>query len=463
MSSKTASGPRAYPMIGHLPKYLPDKLGFLLNAAEAFGDIVELKIGEKTFLLNNAEDIKYVLTQNPRNFEKSQRMTGKRGKRLSGEGLLTISSNAHLRQRRMMQPVFHHKSIAALAAVMIKDIEQWLDKLNNTPQVNIADEMMRLAQYNIFKALFGKDVEAVVEEISEAVFIRQQYINYVFGSLFPFPEYLPAGINRKYQKAIEVLDDFIYGVIRSRRASPASTPDLVTMLLQTEYEDGSKMSNLQIRDEALTFSLTGFETIGEALTWTNYLLSQHPDIEAKLLAEIGDVLGNQAPDLQHLPRLAYTEMVIAESMRLYPPTWIFIRMAKAAATLPGGTAIPAGAKMYMCPYVVHRNPKYFPVPEKFDPERFTAAEKKKRPRFSYFPFGGGPRLCIGEAFAKMEMVFVLAMLKQRYQFTLCPNQNLAPFPGITLRPKNGMMMDISKRKMLKTSANYLSNVNNDLT
>jgi cytochrome P450 len=209
------------------------------------------------------------------------------------------------------------------------------------------------------------------------------------------------------------------------------------------------MTDQQVRDEAVTLFITGYETIGEALTWTSYLLSQHQAIEAKFFAEVDEVLGGRVPSAGDLPRLGYSGMVLAESMRLYPPTWIFIRMTLQEDKLPSGATISAGSKLYLCPYVMHRHPRYFPDPNRFDPERFTETAKKERPQFAYFPFGGGARVCIGEHFAKMEGTLVLASIAQRFRLSLVPGQTIVPEPKMTLRPKHGLMMRIQQRDPCK--------------
>ena len=424
---------KKYPLLGHLPSFLSDKLGFLMEATKKHRDVVQLRIGKKTFLLNNAEDIKYVLAGNAKNYEKTPRLTSPRGRKFSGKGLLTTFNSEHLRQRRMLQPAFHHKAIAKFANIAVEVTQKKINKWQVEQKINIAEEMMSLAQQVVLMALFGDDIKGRLKEISEAISLRRSYTSYIFGSLFPFPEYLPLRINFRYRKAIRLIDGFIFKAIKKRRNSEIPSPDLLTMLMQQQYNDGNVMTDQQVRDEAIIICITGYETIGEALTWAIYNLSQHEDVQKKLNTEINSVLNEQLPTIKELPKLIYTEMVVAEAMRLYPPTWIFIRMANETDQLPSGTKIPAGSKIYLCPYVVHRNPKYFPNPERYDPHRFLSAIKKERPKFAYFPFGGGPRLCIGEPFAKMEYTLVLACIAQKYKLSLVPGQKIVPHPGITLR------------------------------
>jgi cytochrome P450/glycosyltransferase involved in cell wall biosynthesis len=428
---------------------LRDKLGFLSRCADEYGDVVKLKIGEPTFLLNNPEDIKHLLVVNPDNYVKSPRMTSSNGKRLSGAGLLTSVGAVHLKQRRMMQPVFYRKTVESFSQTITDGIGTMLARWEDGVELDFGREMMGLVQRNIVKTVLGSDADEEMPALLDAITIRRLYMEHVFFS--PFPGWMPSRIGWAYRQAMRCIDDCVYRAIRARRARPASEEDVLSLLLRAKYHDGNGMTNEQVRDEAVTLFVTGYETIGEALTWTSYLLSQHPAIEARFIAEVDDVLGGRLPTAEDLPRLAYTGMVFAESMRLYPPTWIFIRMALENDRLPSGATIPAGSKIYLCQYVMHRNPRYFTDLERFEPERFTETAKKGRPQFAYFPFGGGARVCIGEHFAKMEGILVLAAMAQRFKLTLVPGQTIVPEPKMTLRPKNGIMMRLHLRRQNEES------------
>lgn len=438
-----SQGPAGYPLVGHLPAFLYDKLGFLSRCAATYGDVIKLKIGEPTFLLNNPEDIKRVLVVNPDNYVKSPRMTSPRGKRLSGAGLLTSVGAVHLKQRRMMQPVFYRKTVESFSQTITEGIGEMLARWTDGMELDLGHEMMGLVQRNIVKTVLGSDVDDEMPELLDAITIRRLYMEHVFFS--PFPEWMPSRIGWKYRHAMQRIDAIVYRAIHARRADPAANEDMLSLLLCAKYDDGTGMTDQQVRDEAVTLLITGYETIGEALTWTSYLLSQYPAIEAKFLAEVGNVLGGRPPCAEDLPRLGYTGMILAESMRLYPPTWLFVRIAQGEDTLPSGATIPAGSKLYLCPYIMHRHPRYFPDPERFDPERFTELAKKERAQFSYFPFGGGARVCIGEHFAKMEATLVLASIAQRFRLSLVPGQTIVPEPKMTLHPKNRIMMRVQQR------------------
>jgi cytochrome P450 len=252
---------------------------------------------------------------------------------------------------------------------------------------------------------------------------------------------------RRFEKARARLDATIYGLIRERRASGVDTGDLLSMLLlaQDEYKDGGQMTDEQVRDEALTLFLAGHETGANALSWTWYLLSQHPEVERRLHAEIDAVLGHRAPELADLPQLRYAEMVLSEALRLYPPAWGIGRKAIGAFTV-GGFDVPANSICILSPYVVQRDARWFPDPEKFDPERWTAEARDSRPKFAYFPFGGGTRVCIGERFAWMEGVILMAAIAQKWRFRLEPGQHVEPLPLVTLRVKNGLRMIAEPRE-----------------
>lgn len=438
-----ARGPAGYPLVGNLPEFLYDKLGFLSRCAATYGDVIKLRLGEPTFLLNTPDDIKHVLVLNPDNYGKSPRMTSARGKKLSGAGLLTSVGPEHLRQRRMMQPVFYRKTVESFSRIITEGVGEMLVRWAEGAELDFECEMMGLVQRNVVKTLLGEDADNDMLGLLDAITIRRLYMEHVFFS--PFPEWMPSRIGWQYRQAMQGIDTIVSRAIRTRRARSTGARDLLSLLLSAKYDDGTTMTDQQVRDEVVTLLVTGYETIGEALTWTSYLLSQHPAIAAKFFAEVDEAIGSRAPRVEDLQNLPYTGMVLAESMRLYPPTWIFIRIAQEEDTLPSGVTIPAGSKIYLCQYVMHRHPGYFQSPERFDPERFTETAKKERPQFAYFPFGGGARVCIGEHFAKMEATLVLVSIAQRFRLSLVPGQAIVPEPKMTLRPKYGIRMRVQSR------------------
>lgn len=343
----------------------------------------------------------------------------------------------------MMQPVFYRKTVESFSRIITEGVEEMLARWADGMELDLEGEMMGLVQRNIVKTLLGADADHDLPALLNAVTIRRQYMEHVFFS--PLPEWVPSRIGWRYRRAMHRIDAIVMGAIQARRARPADTKDLLSLLLCAKYDDGTAMTDHQVRDEVVTLLVTGYETIGEALTWTSYLLSQHPAIAAKCFAEVDAAIGGRSPGVEDLPKLPYLGMVLAESMRLYPPTWIFIRIAQEEDTLPSGAVIPAGSKIYLCQYVMQRHPRYFPDPERFDPERFTDTAKKERPQFTYFPFGGGSRVCIGEHFAKMEATLILSSIAQRFRLSLVPGQIIVPEPTMTLHPRNGIRMRVEQR------------------
>ncbi len=380
-------GPAGYPFVGHLPGFLCDRLGFLSRCAAEHGDVVKLHIGEPTFLLNHPDDIKHVLVMNPDNYVKSPRMTSVSGKRLSGSGLLTSVGGAHLKQRRMMQPVFYRKTVESFSRVITAGTGDMLAQWSDGMELDFGHEIMALVQQNIVRTVLGSDADDMMPELLHAISIRRLYMEHVFFS--PLPEWVPTRIGWAYRKAMRRIDDVVCRAIQVRRAHALNDADMLSLLIRAKYDDGRGMTDQQVRDEAVTLFVTGYETIGEAITWTSFLLAQHSEVEAKFLTEVDKILGGRIPSAEDLPNLPYTAKILAESMRLYPPTWIFIRMALQEDKLPTGATIPAGAKLYLSPYVMQRNPRYFPAPDRFDPERFTETAKNERPPVRIFSIRRG--------------------------------------------------------------------------
>ncbi len=421
-----------------------EPIKLLLESAREYGDIVVFPIGsERIFSLSHPDYIEQVLVTSNRQFVKSRGL--KFAKRILGEGLLTSEGDLHLRQRRLIQPAFHRQRIAQYAQVMVdygaRARARWQDGVT----LDIHKEMMRLTLAIVAKTLFDADVGSEAAEIGAALTTSIEMfrrLNEPFGELM---DRLPLPRTRRFRQAQERLDSTIYRIIEERRISGRDHGDLLSMLLQAEDDDRTHMSPQQVRDEAMTLFLAGHETTANALTWTWYLLSQNPAAEAKLQAEVDQVLGNRLPTVDDLPQLSYTEKVLTESMRLYPPAWVIGRETADDYALDG-FLLPAHSIILMSQYVVHRDPRYFSEPEQFAPERWTSEFKEALPRFAYFPFGGGPRVCIGEPFAWTEGILLLATLVQQWQMRLAPGQRIGLLPQITLRPKYGMRMILERRK-----------------
>ncbi|MDQ2856785.1 MAG: cytochrome P450, partial [Acidobacteriota bacterium] len=313
--------------------------------------------------------------------------------------------------------------------------------------MDISEEMMRLTLAIVGKTLFDADVESDAPEVGEAMSVVMDLFNTITIPFFELLQKLPLPQLRRFDTARAKLDYIIYRMIEERRSSGKDCGDLLSMLLlaQDDEGDGGRMTDAQLRDELMTIFLAGHETTANALTWTWYLLSQNPEVESRLHAELDEVLSDRLPTVEDAGRLPYTEMVLTESMRLYPPAWALGRMALNDFEI-GGYRIPKRSLVLMSQYVMHRDSRYFPDPDRFDPTRWTTEARETRPQFSYFPFGGGSRRCIGEGFAWMEGILLLATLAQRWQLRLAPDQIIALRPVITLRPKHGMRMTARRRK-----------------
>ena len=423
-----------------------DPIAFLMSTVREFGDIARFGAGSQHyFLVNHPDHIKEILVTHHADFKKGRGL--ERAKGMLGNGLLTSEGPFHHRQRRLAQPAFHRDRLARYADIMVDYADRLQrERWHKGQTLDIAKEMMHLTLAIVGRTLFDTETEAEAEQVREALSETMQGFT---RAMLPFAEFLdrlPLRRNRHYLRARSVLDSIIYRIIDERRRSGEDRGDLLSMLLRAQDEegDGGQMTDLQLRDEAITIFLAGHETTANTLTWTWYLLSEHPDIEQRLHRELDSVLAGRLPTAEDFPRLQYTEMVITEAVRLYPPAWILGRRALKDYKL-GPYIVPAGAIVIMSPYVMHHDPRYFPDPFRFDPDRWMAEARAPRPQFSYFPFGGGPRRCIGEGFALMESIMVLATLAQKWSLRRAVDQPVALQPLVTLRPKHGMRMVLMSR------------------
>jgi cytochrome P450 len=432
-------------LVGHLPAFRAKPIEFLLRMARDYGDLAHFRLGPyPVYLVNHPDLIREVFIVQQAKFIKSRAL--QRARILLGEGLLTSEGEFHKRQRRLVQPAFHRDRLAAYGAVMAEYGVGLRERWKAGSTVDVSEEMMRLTLAIVGKTLFSAGVESEASEIGDALTTVLKMFRML---MMPFSEYLeklPLPSIRRFEKAQARLDATIYGIIHERRQSRRDTGDLLSMLLLAQDEEGdhSGMTDKQVRDEALTLFLAGHETTANALTWTWYLLSQNLDCERRLHEELDTVLAGRPPEVSDLANLRYTEMVFAEAMRLYPPAWAIGRMSTEPFEL-GGVAMDAKSICILSPYVTHRDARWFPDPERFDPERWRPETRDARPKLSYFPFGGGPRLCIGERFAWMEGVLLIAALAQKWKLRLDPAQRVATLPLITLRTRYGMRMSLEPR------------------
>jgi cytochrome P450 len=418
---------------------------FLQDLLREHGDIVFFRLGpQPAYFLNHPDHIKEVLVTGNSSFIKGRAL--QRSKILLGQGLLTSEDPLHRRQRRLAQPAFHRQRIASYAETMVAYAERTASHWKQGDTLDISQEMMQLTLAIVGKTLFDADVESEAVEIGKALTTIIELFNMLLLPFSELLERLPLPHVRRFERAKARLDQTIYRLIDERRQSRSDRGDLLSMLLlaQDDEGDGLGMSDQQVRDEAMTIFLAGHETTANALTWTWYLLSQNPEAEAQLHAELDRVIGNRSPTFDDVPHLPYTEMVLSEAMRLYPPAWAIGRLAIQEYPI-GDYVIPKGSLVLLSQYVTHRDPRFFPNPERFDPMRWTPEAKASRPQYAYFPFGGGPRRCIGEGFAWMEGVLVIAALARQWRMRLAPGAKIAIQPVITLRPKSGVQMIVDGR------------------
>jgi cytochrome P450 len=434
-------GPKVPWPFGIRPMNHANPLTLLEGWARQYGDIFRWRtLHFRVIFVNHPDLVEKVLVSEQRNYIKGRGLQANR--ELFGNGLLTSEGDSWLRQRRLMQPAFHRERIAAYADTMIEQGRRLAESWRGGGIRDVHTDLMRATLEIAATTLFGSSVsDSDAAQISGALNTLIQH-NSSARRLFPV---LRALTSRSYSRAVRQLDKVVYALIARRRADlRENDTDLLSMLLTARDEDGSRMTDLQLRDESITLLLAGHETTALALSWTLYLLAQTPEAADQLAAELDAVLAGREPTLDDVPRLVFTGKILKESMRLYPPAWGVVRMTPAACTL-GGYRIPKSASVILSQWVMHRDPRYFPEPARFHPARWTDSFERDLPRFAYFPFGGGPRLCIGAAFATMEATLVLAILAQRFRFHLDPTCEVVPQPSITLRPKNGLRLRLEAR------------------
>lgn len=439
------AGPAARPLTGHLREYGRDPLGFLTRCAREYGDFVPLRFGPFPVLfINHPDDIERVLVGEYKNYFKGIFL--QRNRIVFGNGLLVSEGDFWRRQRKLAQPAFHRERIAAYGDIMTGFTQRMVERWNDGETRDIHADMMALTMDIAVKTLFDLDASDKATLVGNAVTEGQIAITERMNSLLLFlPEALPAPANLRLRRAMQRLDSVIYGFIEERRREGGDRGDLLSLLLHAvDEEDGTGMNDKQLRDEVMTLFLAGHETTALALSWALYLLALHPEVAEKLAAEARDVLGERLPTAADRPRLVYTEWVVLETMRLYPPAWSLGRQAVQDCTL-GGHPVPAKSGITFSQWVVHRDPRWFDEPEAFRPERWADDLAKRLPRFAYFPFGGGPRTCIGNIFAMIEAILALATIVSQYRFRLAPDQQIVPQPNVTLRPKSGLRLILERR------------------
>lgn len=466
MISQTPPGPSGRHLLNELRDLQKHPLRVLLRSTQKYGDFVRFTIGcWNLYLLNHPEYIQQVLQSNNRNYTKDTFQYNLL-RTVTGNGLLTSDGPFWLRQRRLVQPAFHRQRILEFGEIIAgatrKMLESWGDAAKSNMRVDIDAEMMHLTLEIIGKALFSVDLSAQAGEITSSVLTALDHIIYRSRHPFSPPLRVPTNRNRRFKAALRRLEEAVYTIIQQRRSeglpghqgskTTNRRADLLSMLLQARDEQtGEAMDDRQLRDEIITLMIAGHETVASALTWTWHLLSRYPGVEGRMQNEITRVLGGRSPKSADLQELAYTGMVFQESLRLYPPAWIITRKALKddEFTIAGSDrdryVVPAGSLVVISPYSMHRHPQFWEQPETFSPSRFSADISAERPRFAYLPFGGGPRLCIGDGFARVEAVLILATIAQRYQLQGIPDHPVEVEPLVTLRPRNGLQMSLRSK------------------
>jgi cytochrome P450 len=419
-----------------------DPLKYFTGIIREYGDVVGLRIFNfRILLINHPDHLEDVLVNHPRKFIKGRVLQA--NKRVFGRGLLTSEGDFWLRQRRLAQPAFHRARIAGYASTMVEYTERLLHTWQDGQERDIHKEMMRLTLQIVGKTLFDADVERDAQDVGKSLELLLELGADFRRALF-VPHWLPTPTNIRLERAVRQIEKVLYRIIAEKRASGRDAGDLLSMLLAAQDEDGSRMTDKQLRDEAITLFLAGHETTANALSWTWWLLAQNPAVEAKLHAELGAVLAGRAPSLDDLPKLVYTSHIVTESLRLYPPVWGTARTAIEEHEI-AGYSVPKGSGVSFAPWTVHRDARWYEAPEEFRPERWQGDLLKRLPRFAYFPFGGGPRQCIGNTFALMETALILATIAQQYRFRLVDGHPVVPLASITLRPRHGIRAVLEAR------------------
>jgi len=430
-------GPRGYPLLGVFPRARKDPLAFFLEAARTHGDVVGLPFGvRRLYLLSHPDHIKYVLQDDDGLFQKSP--AAQRIKPLFGASLTTVDGEDWRRRRHLIRPAFTPQRMAALVPLIVGAthamLDRWRELAENGQPFDVFDETTELTRAIIIRVLFGEVADAETRSVGRAISIVAERVNRGLWSPLGWLPRLPTPRQEGYERAVGVLDTFM-----SRRIGEGHHPegDLLSALLAArDAASGRGFDATELRDELKALFVAGHSTTASGLAWAWYLLAQNSGAQGRLRREARTVLGARRPIAQDLGDLEYTRMVIEETLRLYPPTWITARTTTAAVDIDG-YRIPANATVLLCPFVTHRDPRFWEDAERFAPERFRHGHSA-RPRYAYFPFGGGPRACIGSAFALIEMQVIVAMVAQRYEVTLAPGWRVEPEPGIVLAPRRGL-------------------------
>ena len=438
-------GPKGKLITGVMRDFNRDTLGFIERLQRDYGDVVRSRfLYLYAYFLYNPADIETLLTTNAKSYRKARSLRSPFFYRLVGNGLVTSEGDFWRRQRRLAQPAFHRQRISSYGDIMVHYAQRAMTNWKHGEQRDISRDMTRLTLEVVVKTLFNSDVSndadhvgAILSQIVKP-FASQATLKWIADNR------LPTRDHRRYFNAVSEIDRIVYRIIAERRASGSDEGDLLSMLLQAQDEDGSQMSDAQLRDEVMTLFLAGHETTALTLSWSWYLLATHPHAEQKFHAELEEVLGGRTAEVSDLPNLKYTEMIAKEAMRLYPPAYAVGREAIEDTEI-GGYRVPRKTQLFAFQWVTHRDPRYFQRPNDFEPERWASESIQRLPKYAYFPFGGGPRQCIGNYFAMMEVVLLMATIGQRFRFSLAEGFQMEVLPVLSLRPKNGIRVKLFHR------------------
>jgi cytochrome P450 len=438
-------GPKGTRVMGVMPEFNRDSLGFIERLQRDYGDIVWSRfLYVPALFLYHPNEIEAVLTTNAKNFRKAMSLRSNFFQRLVGNGLLTSEGEEWKRQRRLSNPGFHRERVATYATTMVDYAKRLAVGWRDGEKRDMHREMMRLTLEIVVRCLFSADVSHDVDHVGETLsemvkpFASQATLKWILNNRLPTPEHI------RFHRLARRIDRVVYRIISERRASGKDEGDLLSMLLAAHDDDGSGMSDQQLRDEVMTLFLAGHETTALTLAWSWYLIAQNPEAEKNFHAELELVLGGRDATFADLSRLKFTEQVVKESMRLYPPAYGLGREAIRDCEI-GGYHVPPGTQVFMFQWATHRDARFFEDPLQFKPERWTTEFEAQLPKYAYFPFGAGPRVCIGAAFAMMEMILVLATIGQRFRLELDPHHPVETYPAMSLRPKDGVHVKIYAR------------------
>ncbi|MEQ1846088.1 MAG: cytochrome P450 [Nitrospira sp.] len=451
----TLSGPPVSRWWGCFPDLRRDTLGFLIQC-QAYGDVVKLPMGlvvelllrqrdAAMYVLNHPTDVKHVLVTNQDNYRKAPVPPVE--SRIFGQGVLHTEGEIHHRQRRVLLPFFHGNHVTAYTNLITSQARDCVALWQDDTTIDIGQEMAHLTLSVIWRLLFGQDLRSEGETIREAIAVGQSLIKLQYDSLLASvtPLWVPIPRHRRFTRGFRMIEARLFQFIHERRMAAEPHDDVLSLLLSATDTEGRPLSDEEIRDELMTFLLAGHETTANALTWTWFLLSQDGSVRERLTQELNEVLGARLPNAADLPRLGYMKMIWDESLRLYPPAWtLHTRLAHAQDRLPSGAILPPGAWVFISPWNLHRNPRWFADPNRFDPERFSDESQQTRPAFTYIPFGAGGRRCLGESFAEMEGLLILATIAATVRLHLVNGQTIRPESVMTLRPHVPVRMIVQR-------------------